>query len=126
MTKIYSVLLTFFLLIAGVSQAQQLKDPQPGKAKKSIQKNSINTPFTTVRPVTNQPREKCGFSWMMEQAKAAGFNEALYEQQMEALIQQRIATYGTGRPAVIYTVPVIFHVIYSGTNEATIGTGANV
>lgn len=126
MTKIYSVLFTFFLLFAGVAQAQQLKDPQAGKAKKSIRKNSINTPFSTIRPVSNQPREKCGFAWMMQQAKAAGFNDALYEQKMEELIQQRIATYGTGRPAVIYTVPVIFHVIYSGTNEAAIGTGANL
>ncbi len=129
MTKIYSVLFAICLMFAGITNAQQLKSSQKNKA---VLEQLINKPLNLASIETASPRrpytasEKCGFSFMMEQAKAAGFNDALYEQKMEELILQRRAALGTGRPAVIYTVPVIFHIAYSGSTEATIGTGANI
>ena len=108
MRKIYSTLFVVGLLFATLTNAQRLQD-LPGKGFKK-----------------NPHSEKCGFALMMAKAKAAGFNEALYEQKMAEMIQQRHASMGTNRPTVIYTVPVIFHVIYQGTTEGTIGTGANL
>lgn len=110
MRKIYSTLLLAGLFIAFHSNAQNLQKI-PGKRHVSSSKKSS---------------EKCGFSLMMEKAKAAGFNEALYEQKMAELIAQRRASLGTAKPTSIYTVPVIFHVIYSGTNEPVPGIGANL
>ena len=116
MKKLYALLCLVGLLFANTIIAQLPQSRNIKFEKKKIDRADNLTPAT----------EKCGFSYMMEKAKAAGFNESLYEQKMAELIQQRIANFGISRPAVIYNVPVIFHVIYSGTSEATIGTGANL
>ncbi|RYZ48403.1 MAG: zinc metalloprotease, partial [Sphingobacteriales bacterium] len=53
-------------------------------------------------------------------------NNALYEQEMTRLIAERRQLNNFGPPTVIYNIPVIFHIIYDGNTEATIGTGSNI
>lgn len=70
--------------------------------------------------------EKCGFELTMQQAAGRGFNSALYEQEMQRLITERRLMNNFGPPTTIYTIPVIFHIIYDGNTESAIGTGANI
>ncbi|MBL7737872.1 MAG: T9SS type A sorting domain-containing protein [Chitinophagaceae bacterium] len=55
-------------------------------------------------------QEKCGFAVTMEQARARGFRDDLFEAEITRLIQQREQSRLTFTGPV--TLPVVFHVIY--------------
>ena len=62
----------------------------------------------------------------MEKNRVRGFNDAAYEAEMQRLINEFKQLNNFGPPTTIYSVPIIFHVIYDGNTESTIGTGANL
>lgn len=70
--------------------------------------------------------DKCGFSLEMEKNRTHGFNDAAYEAEIQRLINEWKQLNNFGPPTTIYTVPIIFHVIYDGNTEGTVGTGANL
>ncbi|HEX4877104.1 MAG TPA: M43 family zinc metalloprotease, partial [Chitinophagaceae bacterium] len=71
--------------------------------------------------------EKCGFAIVMENAKARGYNEARFENWMaQKIAERRNQLQPDGPPATIYTVPIVFHILYDGNTESTIGTGNNI
>ena len=55
--------------------------------------------------------QKCGFAYIMNQAKAKGFNEQAYETFMRKLIEKRKVDGIAHRSQSVVTIPVIFHVI---------------
>ncbi|MBL7742847.1 MAG: T9SS type A sorting domain-containing protein [Chitinophagaceae bacterium] len=63
---------------------------------------------------------KCGFAVTMEQARARGFRDDLFEAEMTRLIQQRVQSRLTFTGPV--TLPVIFHVIHRGETEGAAGS----
>ncbi len=114
----FNILLAAILVFTGIgsASAQQLK--LAGKSYKS-QRNAVavkhtaatNSP-TNARPAGTSPvRQRCGFASYMEMAKAKGYNENLYENEMKKLVQKRIETGQTAFTGTV-TIPVIFHVIY--------------
>ncbi|MFZ1527297.1 MAG: M43 family zinc metalloprotease [Ferruginibacter sp.] len=114
MKKFYLFFATLFCIIAHQASAQ--KTPA-----------NIETTLNSRHVVTRNPNfEKCGFAATMEKARTRGFNSALYEQVMQQLIEQRRQQNTFAPPTTIYTLPVVFHVIYNGTTEPTPGIGANL
>lgn len=101
MKKIYTLILFCSIVSQGFSQ--QL----------------LQTPF---KPAS----DKCGFSLEMDKNRAHGFNDAAYEAKMQQLVNEFKQLNNFGPPTTIYTVPIIFHVIYDGNTEGTIGTGSNL
>ncbi len=101
MKKIYTIFL-FGFIVSNVFSQQVLKAP------------FIPAP------------DKCGFSSEMEKNRANGFNDVAYEAEMQRLITEFKQLNNFGPPTTIYTVPIIFHIIYDGNTEGTIGTGANL
>lgn len=114
MKKFYLFIAMVFCFFANVGMAQ--------KTPANIEK-TLNSRHVLSR---NPNFEKCGFAAKMEKATARGFNSALYEQVMQQLIEQRRLQSAFGPPTTIYTLPVVFHVIYNGTTEPTPGIGANL
>ncbi|MBP6370639.1 MAG: T9SS type A sorting domain-containing protein [Ferruginibacter sp.] len=101
MKKIYTLFL-FGFIVSNVFSQQVLKSPFVAAA------------------------DKCGFSAEMEKNRVRGFNDAAYEAEMQRLINEFKQLNNFGPPTTIYSVPIIFHVIYDGNTESTIGTGANL
>ena len=119
MKKIFTFFPILFLLLAATQmQAQVISNKLP------LQKKALQT--VSALKTQNPHFEKCGFQYSMEQANAKGFNDALYEQVMQQLIDIRRQQNSFGPPATIYTLPVIFHVLYAGSIEPTPGIGANI
>ncbi len=114
MKKFYLFFVTACCFLANASMAQ--KTPA-----------NIETTLNSRHVITRNPNfEKCGFAASMEKARAKGFNSALYEQVMQQLIEQRRQQGAFAPPTTIYTLPVVFHIIYNGTTEPTPGSGANL
>ena len=101
MKKIYTLFL-FGFIVSNVFSQQVLKSPFVAAA------------------------DKCGFSAEMEKNRVRGFNDAAYEAEMQRLINEFKQLNNFGPPTTIFSVPIIFHVIYDGNTESTIGTGANL
>jgi Pregnancy-associated plasma protein-A/Secretion system C-terminal sorting domain len=115
------LLLTFFIttiaLHAQVKKSINLED---------LKKLKISTTPAFAGGTSNNYNDKCGFAFIMHEARNKGFNDALYEQEMARLIYERRLMNNFGPPTTIYTLPVIFHISYDGTTESVIGNGANI
>ena len=71
--------------------------------------------------------EKCGFAIVMENAKVRGYNDAAFENWLaQKIAERRNQLQPDGPPATIYTVPIVFHILYDGNTESAIGTGNNI
>ncbi|HEX4876701.1 MAG TPA: M43 family zinc metalloprotease, partial [Chitinophagaceae bacterium] len=91
----------------------------------SSQENLFTLPQGQKSRATSS--EKCGFAIVMENAKALGFNETQFENWIaQKIAERRNQLQPDGPPATIYTVPIVFHILYDGNTESTIGTGNNI
>ena len=114
----FNFILTVMLLFAGISatNAQQLLQANKN-FKKQHQSTSKQAALpvpgsVAARPAGNSPvRQKCGFASYMERAKARGYNETEYENELKRLVQKRIETGQTAFTGIV-TIPVVFHVLY--------------
>jgi len=113
----FNFTLSIILIFTGIItvNAQQLQ--QAGKNFKKQHQSTpkqpaVNNTTIAARPVGSSPlRQRCGFASYLERAKAKGYNENLYENELKRLIQQRITTGQTAFTGIV-TIPVIFHCIY--------------
>ncbi len=121
--KKISTLLLFTFLISSLTLRAQVKK---GLDITTLKQLKITTSPTVDNSFPNAPNDKCGFAFIMNEAKKKGFNDALYELEMARLINQRRQMNNFGPPTTIYTLPVIFHVSYDGTTESVVGSGANI
>ncbi len=124
MRKLYAALFVIFQLAFISVNAQELKPTADGK--KPVTGNPKNTPSLISQPVNPAKpvrAEKCGFSYMMQKAKAKGFNDQAFEAEVNRLIQNKIAAGERFTGPV--TLPVIFHVIYR-TADALGNSSANL
>jgi hypothetical protein len=110
-----TLLFCFIILVVSATFAQQKTDL--GNAVKQL---DFNSPFPGFNKQTQPARpEKCGFNFVMQNAKAKGYNEGEFEKALKKLIEQK----QNARTNAIYTVPVVFHIVHRG--EA-IGTYPNI
>jgi hypothetical protein len=125
-----AVTFSILLVCAGTSTAvaqQRLQADRNFKMEHRSTSKQITAPTASIanRPVGNRPvRQKCGFASYMEKAKAKGYNEALYENELKRLVQQRIENSQTAFTGTV-TIPVIFHCIYR-TGQAVSVTSPNL
>lgn len=134
MRKFYITLLA--LIFIGAQQSF-------GQAKQSIRnaQHILDARNLNIQPAPNQilpsahdpqelmpngfVRDRCGFTYEMNKLVAAGYNPAQFEAVIQAKIAEIEANRVAGRTttAVNYIIPVVFHVIHSGT---AVGTGDNI
>ncbi|MFT3679724.1 MAG: M43 family zinc metalloprotease [Ferruginibacter sp.] len=103
-------LLLLLSLLAGYTalyaQQRSATNNRPVKQRKN--------PVTLNKPAASNNTvklKKCGFASMMAKAKAKGYNEELYEDNLRKLIKRRLAGNKTAFTGIV-TIPVIFHSIY--------------
>ncbi|MFN8247515.1 MAG: M43 family zinc metalloprotease [Ferruginibacter sp.] len=123
MRKLYAFLLVVFVMLFTTTvNAQTLEPTKDGKkpVRAALSKQSIpsnNAPVSTIAP---HKKEKCGFSYMMQKAKARGYDERAFENQVKQLIERRVANGERFTGPV--TLPVVFHVIYRNADGTTPST----
>lgn len=114
------ILLLVAFVITAPSQAQQLniqrnfKKNHPAPPK---QEAAAEASVAFRRPAGRT--EKCGFAKYMAKAKAAGYDEVLYESTLKRLIQRRLESGQTAFTGIV-TIPVVFHSVYR--NNQALGT----
>ncbi|MBL0358979.1 MAG: T9SS type A sorting domain-containing protein [Chitinophagaceae bacterium] len=109
--------LSIILFVAGINSiaAQQLlqADQYFKKQHQATAKQRVPaTGIITARPAGNNPvRQKCGFASYMERARARGYKEDIFENELKRLVQKRIETGQTAFTGTV-TIPVIFHCVF--------------
>lgn len=133
MRKFYFTLLT--VLIFGVLSVNAQKKLSPRLMPIIESQNlTIPQPQQTVTPTIQQleqrmpngfAQDRCGFGIQMNRAIAMGYNPAEFEAAIQAKIEEIRAERAQSRTtdAVNYVIPVVFHIIHSGT---AVGTGDNI
>jgi hypothetical protein len=117
MRRVFTLLLSGLLLPAFL-YAQRL---EPSGIQLSLaNKNQAPTVAAPQRSIGNQ---QCGFDYVLNRARAKGFSDAVFENQLKSIIEQRMRNGSLQRTAAIVTLPIIFHVVHRG--EA-VGTTPNV
>jgi len=135
MRKFYLTLLAFILFAfqnsfgqqkQDVRNLQQILDSRNLNIQQPVQSNIPVNGYNTQELMPNGfVRDRCGFTFEMNKMVAAGYDTA----QFEAIIQAKIAEIkadraeGRATSAVNYIIPIVFHVIHSGT---AIGMGDNI
>lgn len=120
MKKIYFAVLSL-LLFANDSVGQELSIDNNFSRKKNQAGQSKSQAL--VSPITP---EKCGFNFMMQKARQAGFNDQLFETEIAKIIERRRSEGGASFTGPV-TIPVIFHVIYRNSDGGTpSSTSANL
>ncbi len=114
---------TLLLLTIGIAlHAQQTTTRIVGR--RPAQASKATALLNDTRFVTGKT-EQCGFSTMLSKARQKGFNDALFEQEVDRLIRQRVQQSGRTAFSGPVTIPVIFHVLYR-TGDVQGNTSANL
>ncbi len=126
MRKLYTLLLVLFTVsFTTVVNGQELNLTQD--AKRPQRSTAIKPAAIPVAgsftPLAAPKKERCGFAYQMQKAKAKGFSESSFEAEVSRLIQKRIAEGERFTGPV--TLPVIFHVVYR-TADALGNSSANL
>lgn len=113
-----SALLLTGLLLPIFMMAQRLE--QSGMKMSLENATQKMAPSLGARGFINQ---QCGFDYVLNRARAKGFNDAVFESQLRNIIEEKLRTGSLQRTQAIVTLPIIFHVVHRG--EA-VGTTPNI
>ncbi|MFT3979564.1 MAG: M43 family zinc metalloprotease [Ferruginibacter sp.] len=119
MKKIYLALGVVVLsMTTQIALSQNLEVDKDYKKNRQANVASKATPATPAGTPTTP--DKCGYNFIMQRARANGFNDAAFEAEISRIVARKKAE--NARFTGPVNIPVIFHVIYRTAN--TLGTAS--